>query len=472
MRWPIHVQLLLPMLSIAMLAIALIGATTGYLGAARVHQQQEDELRRVVATLTRANFPLTNHVLRQMSGLSGAEFVVFDVQQQIEACTLNLTVAEIERLVRLPVASMSEHSVEHVRLQIGACRYLVHRAPVLQWPHEVTRGSLVVLYDEARWRSAVRQSAYPVIVAGCVAAAAAVMLATVLARRFVRPIQQLGVETARMAEGRFQPVVVPRCNDELHDLAVAVNTMAEKLSRYEQQVRSSERLRTLGQLGAGLAHQLRNWVTGARMAIEIHLQECPPDRDSEAMDVALRQLRLMESYLQQFLHVGRGASLTYGEVDLAEVLDDVVELMQPACKHAKIELSLRKSAGPRKVWGDAHSLRELLVNVVLNAVEAAKRPGDAAPSVAVELESLPSRRAVIRVKDTGPGPAPAIEDRLFEPFVTEKPEGSGLGLFVARQIVDAHQGTIDWQRQDEMTCFSIEIPLVSPDEGYGTHSRS
>jgi signal transduction histidine kinase len=450
------------MLSIALLAIALIGATTGYVGAVRTHRQQEEELARVVTTLTRANFPLTNRVLRQMSGLSGAEFVVFDVRQQLEACTLDLTPADLERLGQLPVERVSEQTADHPRMQIGARRYLVQRAPVFQWPHEVVRGSLVVLYEEDRWRSAVRRSAYPAIVAGCVAAATAVILATVLARRFVRPIQQLGIETARIAEGRFQPVVVPPCNDELHDLAMAVNAMADKLSHYEQQVRSSERLRTLGQLGAGLAHQLRNWATGARMAIDLHLQECSSGRDSEAIDVALRQLRLMESYLQRFLHVGQGASLSYAEVDLAAVLDDVVELMRPACLHAKIELALSKPAQPLIVWGDAHSLRELLVNLILNAIEAAKRSAGAQPAVAVELYCLESRRAVIRVKDTGPGPGPTTVDHLFEPFITEKPEGSGLGLFVARQIVEAHQGTIGWHRQNDMTCFWIEIPLLSP----------
>jgi nitrogen-specific signal transduction histidine kinase len=65
---------------------------------------------------------------------------------------------------------------------------------------------------------------------------------------------------------------------------------------------------------------------------------------------------------------------------------------------------------------------------------------------------------LIRVKDSGPGPAEATKDRLFEPFVSDKSDGTGLGLYVARQIAEAHHGTIAWQRRDGMTCFEVELP--------------
>ena len=68
-------------------------------------------------------------------------------------------------------------------------------------------------------------------------------------------------------------------------------------------------------------------------------------------------------------------------------------------------------------------------------------------------------RAVLRVLDSGVGPAAAVRERLFEPFVTEKPGGTGLGLFVAQRIAKAHQGKIGWERREEMTCFTVELPV-------------
>ena len=165
-------------------------------------------------------------------------------------------------------------------------------------------GSLVVLYSQERWSAAMWQAAYPALVAGAVAVLAVVVVTTLLARRFVRPIRRLGDQTARIAQGDFTPVGVGKVDDELRDLAVSINRMTERLSQYEREVRRSEQLRTLGQLGAGMAHQLRNAATGGRMAIELHQRQCAA-AGGEDLEVALRQLRLMESYLQRFLTLSR-----------------------------------------------------------------------------------------------------------------------------------------------------------------------
>jgi signal transduction histidine kinase len=97
----------------------------------------------------------------------------------------------------------------------------------------------------------------------------------------------------------------------------------------------------------------------------------------------------------------------------------------------------------------------VFLNVVTNAIEAAG-PGGV---VEVQLAAGPNGQAVIAVFDSGTGPPPDVAARLFEPFVTGKREGVGLGLAVARQIVDAHGGTIRWHREGERTCFEIALPL-------------
>jgi len=176
----------------------------------------------------------------------------------------------------------------------------------------------------------------------------------------------------------------------------------------------------------------------------------------------------MESYLQRFLSLGRSRPAAHEKVTLETLVEDVLQLVRPTCAHSKIDLSFRKPAERLDVWGEAESLRELVVNLLLNAVEAASRQGDVAPRVVVELEKQGGGRAVLRVKDSGPGPAAATRQRLFEAFVSEKPEGTGLGLFVARQIAEAHQGSIGWQRQDNMTCFSVELPLITRDGNHGS----
>jgi signal transduction histidine kinase len=462
MRRPIQIQLLVPTLSVVVLAIALASGASGYFGAVRQRQSQEESLQRVVSTLTEPGFPLPEVVLKKMSGLSGAEFVFLDPDQNVLARTLALSAEDQRRLASLPFGQQAGESQRGAMgaqpsLELSGGVYLSQRIAIAgRGPGNVS-GSLVVLYSQERWSAATWQAAYPALAAGLVAVLAVVAVATLLARRFVRPIRRLGDQTARIAEGDFTPVGVGRVDDELRDLAVSINRMTERLSRYEREVRRSEQLRTLGQLGAGMAHQLRNAATGGRMAIELHQRQCAAG--GEDLEVALRQLRLMESYLQRFLTLSRPKRQVRELVPLAALVDDVCALVRPACLHAGIELTALKPAEPLGVQGDAEELRQLLVNLALNAVDAASGGEQSSPRIVLALEAIDAGRCALCVRDSGPGPSAEISARLFEPFVTGKPEGTGLGLFVARQIAEDHGGSIRWQRSEGMTEFGVELPV-------------
>jgi len=461
MRRPIQIQLLVPTLSVVVLAIALASGASGYFGAIRERRSQEESLRRAVSTLTEGRFPFTEAVLRQMSGLSGAEFIFVDRDQEVLAGTLSLSPQDRERLASLP---RNKEPGEAQRGSMGAQPglelaghvYLCQRITITgRGPGD---GELVVLYSQDRWSAATWQAAYPALVAGAIAVLAVVVVATLLARRFVRPIRQLGDQTARIARGDFTPVGVGKVDDELRDLAVSINRMTERLSQYEREVRRSEQLRTLGQLGAGMAHQLRNAATGGRMAIELHQLQCAA-ASGEDLAVALRQLRLMESYLQRFLTLSRPKRQVREIVPLAALVDDVCALVRPTCLHAGIELTAHKPAEPLSVQGDAEELRQLVVNLVLNAVDATSGHGQLPARIVVALEPIDASRCALCVRDSGPGPSAEVSSRLFEPFVTGKPEGTGLGLFVARQIAEDHGGSVRWQRCDGITEFRVELPM-------------
>ena len=91
-------------------------------------------------------------------------------------------------------------------------------------------------------------------------------------------------------------------------------------------------------------------------------------------------------------------------------------------------------------------------------MEAAGRQNGNRPRITVALGCLGQDRAALHVRDTGPGPSPEVADRLFEPFVSGKPEGTGLGLYVARQVAEGHHGSIGWRRHDGETDFTVELP--------------
>lgn len=468
MRWPIRIQLLVPMLAIVALAITLTTVTSVYLSVAGASRLQAGQLRRVVATTTEASFPLTQGVLQQMHGLSGGQFVLLDDNRKVIHGTITLADDDL-RLLRTMDAEETVDSFSSASVvQLSDSTYYADIVPVRHRTGTGRPQLLLVLYPKDRWWSIAREVAYPILSSGAIAMVVAGLVAAVLAGRFAKPIKVIGERAMAIAAGRFEPVTVPARNDEIADLAVSINTMTERLSHFEEEVRRTERMRTLGQLGAGMAHQLRNSATGIRMAIELHQRECPLAARSESTAVAMRELRLMESYLRSFLDLGHARRLPHERVDLGSVVHGVLDLVRPTCKHANIALAYHEPAELVFVEADDESLRQLLVNLVLNATEAvARHVGDGLgvgvgtdARVVVELHQSDDGLAVLRVKDSGPGPSDAIGDNLFEPFATEKADGTGLGLYVARQIVEAHHGSIRWERLEEMTCFTIEIPLA------------
>jgi signal transduction histidine kinase len=444
----------------------IVAATlsSAYLAVQMASREQSERLHRAVETLTQTpRFPLSQTVLDHMSGLSGGQFVLLDHAGEVVYSTIRLDAGDLAALESVPRRSTPDLFAKGGVVRLGGDDYFSDQMPMAGISRASESERLVVLYPKHQWWSVARAEASPILIAGGVTTLLAMFVSALVAARFVRPIRVLRNQADRIADGRFQPAEAPRRNDEIGDLTRSINRMTEKLGRYEDEVRRHERLQVLGQLGAGIAHQLRNAATGARMAIELHQQETPAAAENESLRIALGQLRLMESHLQRFLSLGREEPALHGQVTLQTLVVDVLSLVRPACDHAKIRLDCVGPDEPIRVRGDVHWLGQLLTNLVLNAMEAAGRGAGPDARVRVELGRGTASRAVLRVSNSGPAPEAAIGDRLFEPFVTDKPDGTGLGLYLVRQVAEQHEGTVCWERQDDMTCFTVELPLDQGD---------
>lgn len=456
MRWPIRIQFLMVMLLIVIVAIVLASAASAYLAAAAAGQRKTEELDRIQKTLVQASFPLTESVLEQMAGLSGAEFVLLDADRRVIRGTIALDESDREILHAVPLAAAVGSVTEAFKIELGGRGYFAQIVPAARGTPTSPGRFLAVLYGRDQWSTVARHAAAPVVASGAIAVLLAVGLAMLTAGRLVHPIQALKAQTERIALGQFEPLAVVPRNDELADLAVSINQMAERISRYEREVRRSEQLRMLDQLGAGMAHRLRNAATGARLAIELHQRRNPGAGDSTALDTALRELALMESYVERFLHLGQKGAVPMARVDLRQIVTEAIGLVRPAFDHARIRLETRLPPADVPLRGEPGSLRELIVNLLLNSMEAVASAADSL--VVLEVATSDNGRLELRVSDSGPGPDPALRERMFEPFVSEKPDGTGLGLYLSRRIAEAHGGSIDWERRDEMTRFIVRLP--------------
>jgi signal transduction histidine kinase len=451
MRLSLRYRLLFP------LVLLLLGDAAATAWAARnaargTERRLAEQQWAVARTLTepRGTFRLTGRILEQMKGLSGAEFLLAHPTEPAQSTFTEPPPPPTD----VPTAEHPDADEEHKLgppVRVNGAEFRCLRLP-LRAPHPNAGGSLYIFYPESQRRTAVADAVRPLLVLGGAGALLAVLVALAFAARLVGRVRDLDSRTRLIAAGDFRPMPVPTANDELRDLCESVNDMARRLAAFQDDQKRDERLRVLGQFSGGLAHQLRNAAAGAKLAVELFLAE-NPTADPEPLRVALRQLARIESNLRQFLALGKPPTGPREPCDLAKLVDQSVSLLKPQCQHANTRVAWAIPSAALTIEGDAALLSHLFGNVIGNAVDAA------GPGGAVEVRlTRAGGRARLEVSDTGPGPPAEIAEKLFEPFVTGKDQGIGLGLAVAKQAADAHGGTIRWERRAGRTVFVVEVP--------------
>jgi signal transduction histidine kinase len=449
-RWPIRYQIFVPFAALVLVAVASIAVTMALLAARRSADERIDQLHRVDSTLAEAGFPFTQSVLRQMRGLSGAEFVALDERGAIVMSTFDRPIRRSDLPAHLPASGPPKRLEDFDTVTFAGSDYF---AAVLLSKQSSGVTSLLILYPQQNLRRARRDAAWPPLAVGAVTMLLMLAISAWLSRRLSRRIESVRALFGRIADGQFAHVEAQQPFDEVHDLVLSANRLSDQLTAMRDRVARTERLRLLAQLAGGLAHQLRNAVTGARMAIQLHQRRCPSPRQDEALEVALRQLVLTEEYVRGLLSLGQQESRPPSVSRLSTIVTEIERLVLPAARHAHVGWTCDRPADELDCpVDDAQSLRAGLLNMVLNAVEAAGNGGR------VRLWADRTNGHVrVHVADSGNGPAESVRDTLFEPFVTSKPEGVGLGLALAKAVAAEHGGDVSWSRVERETVFTMSF---------------
>lgn len=452
MKRPIRDQILFPFLAVVVLSVAALSASTAYQAAGRSEERTTAQLRAVVETLTQTSVPYTDSVLQKMRGLSGAHFVACaGADMRVIASTLpergrlpdqmtHETADDLAGLSSLPTVTF--YDVD----------YFVTRLRARGNP---TVDSLLILYPRDTWSRDRWAAALPPLLVGVAAVMLTTAVSTWLAQRFSGRLRELQRRVSGIAGGDFRQIPVGDRGDEVHDLAQSVNRMCRQLHEMQQTIRQTERTRVLAQLAGGLAHQLRNAVTGARLALQLHERRCRHSGDDESLLVARRQLALIETQVKGLLSLGRPECRPRTSCNLPQLADEVCDLLLPTCEHARVRWQTERPHSPITILAETESLQAAILNLALNAIEAAGAHGTVILRVTGTL-----REACLDFVDSGSGPPPELAETLFDPFVTGKPEGIGLGLAMARQVAHDHGGSLSWRREGDRTCFRLTLPAI------------
>src|SRR5580698_7499578 len=460
MRWPIRNQIFLPVATLLLVAIASIAVLLAAVAARRSSRERMERVERVVATLNDASFPFTENVLTKMRGLSGAEYVALDERGAIVTSTLGTSGRAAD-----PPTRLEDFQV----IGVGGHPYYM---AVLKGHANAGVHSLLVLYPKSNLWQAQWAAAWPRLAIGGVTSLLMVAVSAWLSQRLARRIEAVQGLFARLADGHFGHVDAQRPLDEIYDLILSANRLSDRLASNQEEIARTERLRLLAQLAGGLAHQLRNSVTGARMAVQLHQRRCPRQHD-ESLDVALRQLSLTEEQVRGFLSLGKPEQQPPVAQPLSRIVAEVDRLVAPAARHGHVAWECEPpTADDDPIVTNAHSVRAGLLNLVLNAVQAAgsAQPagsgGSAQPAgnggrVRLSAERT-GRHVQIHVADSGSGPPESLRSSMFEPFITSKPEGIGLGLALAKAAAEEHGGSLTFARVDGQTRFTMSLAAERP----------
>lgn len=315
-------------------------------------------------------------------------------------------------------------------------------------------------------RRTVRWMAWGLAGAGTVGALAGVFLGYNVARGVRRSIHRLSIrvqDAAGRLNQKLPAVVVSEDGDlhhlgeQMHGLVQEIERVLEELRQREREVLRAEQLAAVGQMAAGVAHELRNPLTTLKMLAQTNRREARAQgRPADDFQIMEEEIGLMERCLQTFLDFARPARPERRPLDLAGVVERVLALVEGRARKQRVRLEFTRPALPVCVEADGAQLQQLLVNLALNALDAMPQGGRLAMCL-----GAPSHHEVeLRVQDTGPGIAPEILPRLFEPFVSSKETGIGLGLAVSRRIAEDHGGSL-WAADlpDEGACFVLRLPV-------------
>ncbi len=219
---------------------------------------------------------------------------------------------------------------------------------------------------------------------------------------------------------------------------------------------AAEKTAAVAQIATGVAHELRNPLTAVKMLVQTQ-RELPEVGDQLAEDLTIieDEIRRMERSLQTFLDFARPQAPARRPLDPSDIIRRTFSLIEPRARNQQVVCELVEPDQPLIIEADDEQLLQLVLNLCLNAL-------DAMPDGGLLTVGARAQDGMVRlsVRDTGPGIDPLVFARLFQPFVTNKETGVGIGLVICKRIAEAHRGRLRGENLDDGACFTLELPAT------------
>jgi two-component system NtrC family sensor kinase len=291
------------------------------------------------------------------------------------------------------------------------------------------------------------------------------VVVTFLARHILKSLNRFMGYTARIASGDFTPITPARgYRDEFTELALHVNRMVRELDRHQRTLVESHKLRAMGTLVAGVAHELNNPVNNILLTASLLEEDYPSLKEEEREEMfhdLVSQADRTKRIVANLLDFARKSETKVEALDIREIVEDTVRLIGNQIRLKKVRLITDTPEDLPAVHGDRQLLSQVLTNIILNALDVLPEKGE------IHISFSPDRRdgfLAVDITDNGPGIPDHIMSRIFDPFFTTKPKGkgTGLGLSVSRGIVHRLGGyLLAESRLGRGSTFTVLLPVTT-----------
>lgn len=336
-------------------------------------------------------------------------------------------------------------------------------------------GGIRLGFDLKPIEQEIEQAAYEAVAVASAILVSGLIIIFIITVRMIKPLERLTLAAKRIEEGDLEYRVRIEREDEIGSLATAFDEMSERLMQREKELKESQntlrradRLSSLGLLTAGLAHEIRNPLVAIRTFTQLL-----PERynDPEFRDgfqgLALKEVDRICGLISDLLSFARPSRPKVVQENMNDVVDGITRILESEAKEKNVEITRDFTAGLPAVWIDREQMKQVFMNLVLNAIQAMKNEGGAlfisTRFHARDQSGQPGQFVQVEIRDTGVGIPEENLEHIFDPFFTNKDEGSGLGLSISHQIVQEHGGYITVESVVGVgTSFFVNIPLGKP----------
>ena len=457
----LHYRIVIPFAVIAVVATLGSAAVALTAFSRQFESRIQSQLANISETISRGGFAFNPAILRSVKAITGADVITFDAQGSIVSTTVDPARKELFDAVKAsPLAEQARAANDRGFVEALACDvpcYVSYRA-IVDRPGVV---AAVVLESEES-AAAVSAMSRTILLAALSSVLALIIVSQLVARRVTAPLEDLvrfthdvaGEVRGRAKEG----------GDEVGRLGRAFNDMLDRLDASRSALVRSEKLGLAGLMAARIAHDIRNPLASMKINTQL-LEKSVGNRDpgtgirnteADLVNAVLHDIAQIETVIRDLIELSRPGEVTLVSADLNVVIRTVIKPLDGRMRHRKVKARLDLAESLPLVKIDTERFGQALLNLIVNAIDAMPGGGDLTIATSAEAD-----RVIADIDDDGVGIDPAMLDRVFDPFVSTKPEGVGLGLVNAKAVIEGHGGQIQLSaRQPRGTRARIVLPAA------------